>query len=634
MNSTHKPAGAASNDSGNAYLLTVRRPLLVPWLVASLLAIAAVRVGVATWREASAADLLPQWDMAKYGVAGLRMADALRHLDPIDLLAEIDRSELWPPLFALLEAPAFVAFGDGTDTPRLLTLFAFAGSILAAWWAARQLDPEHGDLAGVLAALVLLASPMQQLFGVLVMLEAPGALLLLLALGSYARWLRTRRPSHVRVAWLAATALFFLKYNYGVSWLITLALCEAWSTLGSLAGARAWLGARLARIDWRDGWTWTLAGGLAVIVAVAILGARTTGTGGVDRRAIPLGWPVWALYALVLARAMSHPRRSWGRLVGWLARLTPAHRAFVTWVAAPIAAWMLVPRHVVGFLAFLENRSSGISLLSWDNLAFYPRVFVGSMAPVPWLGVGALVLAAARLAAPARRDVSGRPLRVALAVGLLSLVVHPYKEPRFLLTVAPLLWLAAAGSLTSALAYLWRGPTTRRVAIFLAVGAAAAVAAIPPTVDAPRLRRGLEEHSVPGAVREALDGVVQSMVAARGAVLIGYWNNLSPALVEWHARVRSAGPERATAPLQARRLVRPEDAETLPARAWERGAGCILVLDLARGGQAWGQGWIDETAWLDPARAALASDPRWTAEPARAFLDSGYSLRVYHRAPD
>lgn len=611
----------------------MRRPGPIPVLLGVLLAVIAARTGRVLWSAAAATDALPQWDGAKYGVSGVRIADAIRRLDPIAAAAEIDRHELWPPLFALLEAPVFIAAGDEYRTPLVLTVLAAVAIVVAAWWAGRQVDPDTGDLTGVLAAVALAASPMQHLFGALVMLEAPGALLLIIALGSYVRWLRTGRPSHARSAWIATSALFFLKYNYGISWLLALGICEGWRTAGSLAGARAWFAARWERRR-RGARPWLLLATAAGLLALGVFGSRSFDVGGVTRRDIPLGWPVWALYAAVVVRFAATPRQSLARLRTWLGGLDEAHRGLALWVGAPIALWMVVPRHTVGFFTALENRSDGPPLLTLDGLAFYPRAFVDGYAWAPWLGVTALVLAALRLCSLVRARPAVRPLLVALAVGLAAALVHPYKEPRFLFTVAPLLWLAAADAATTGARWLAPARVARPAGVILATVVAGGVCLLPPPVDVPRLRNSLAEHGVPGTVRPVLDAVNAGTPTPGDTVVIGTWNGLSPALLEWHGRLRSAGPEDPAVPKQPRRLVRPAEAAHLAARAQASGVRRILVLDLAAGGDAWRPEWETETSWLGPARIALARDQRWSEASYIAFPESGYSLRVYRSSPD
>lgn len=603
-------------------------------LLAVLLMIVAVRTGVVLSSTALATDTLPQWDGAKYGVSGLRMADAVRRLDPLALLAEVDRSELWPPLFALLQAPVFLAAGDAYHSPLLLTVLFAVATIVTAWWAGRQIDPETGDLVGALAALALAASPMQHLFGALVMLEAPGALLLLLAVGSYARWLRTGRPAHARAAWIAAAALFFLKYNYGISWLLVIGLGEAWRSVGSVAGARAWVQARFAWLRGRGARPWLVAAAVAALAALAVFGSRSSDVGGVTHRNVPIGWPIWAIYAALVLRAAATPRRSLATLRAWHGGLSEAHRALATWVGAPIALWMLLPRHVVGFFTSLENRASGPSLLSLDNLTFYPLAFVREYAWAPWLGLAALLLATLRMCISARAGLFARPHVAALAIGFAAAIVHPYKEPRFLFTMAPLIWLAAADALAAGMRWLAHGRAARQPAIALAVVLAASTALTPPPVDVPRLRAALAEHGVHRSVRSLLDAVVGCTATAGRTVLLGYWNGLSPALVEWHARWRSEGPTDPSVPIRPRRLVRPGEAAQLAERALGSGVRRILVVELAAGGYAWGPGWEAEIGWLDPARAALLSDPRWIEESFLSLPQSGYSLRVYRPATD
>jgi hypothetical protein len=55
-----------------------------------------------------ASPRLPQWDMAKYGVDGLRLARAAWDGAPLRFLVTIHEMDVWPPLIPLLELPAFL----------------------------------------------------------------------------------------------------------------------------------------------------------------------------------------------------------------------------------------------------------------------------------------------------------------------------------------------------------------------------------------------------------------------------------------------------------------------------------------------------------------------------------------------
>ena len=172
--------------------------------MALLLAVAALRVATPVVVLAVGSLRLPQWDMAKYGVSGLRLARALQDLDPIAFLRHLNSLDVWPPVFPLLEVPAFLLAGPGYAGAHTLVSLLFVAAIAAAFWCGLQSDLAVGALTAALVA----TSPMAQVFATVVMLEIPGTLLLLLTVGWYLRSLATGCARDFTLACVAATALF------------------------------------------------------------------------------------------------------------------------------------------------------------------------------------------------------------------------------------------------------------------------------------------------------------------------------------------------------------------------------------------------------------------------------------------
>ena len=453
----------------------------------------------------------PQWDPAKYGVAGVRLAAALRHLDPLAFLAGVNRLGLWPPLYPLAETPAFLLFGDGYRVAA-----GFVGALdfltaLAAFWAGRWVAADGTDelrpsIAGALTALAVLVCPIGHLFGTLSMLEVPGALLVFVAVGAYARSLATGRREHWRWACIAATALFFLKYNYGLLWLAPLALHEAWRAAGDEEGAlrhaarRA--GERLRAIDLRRPWTWFLIAYAALLVAIAVTGGWELPLADRTFHVQAVGNPLYVLYLLVVFRALVVPGRRRALLARFRA-LGERARTAAAWIGLPIAVWFLLPPHLKEFCKFVENRAAGPPAWSLGGLVFYPRAFVAAYSPYLAVGVAVLFLAAWPLAELRRLPPARRLVALALAVGAAALVLHPDKLPRFLFTVAPLVWLGAAATVAAGLRSMaaaagrWRAAAGVGGAAALAVAALLVWVAVAGGVDAQRLARDHAERSVP-----------------------------------------------------------------------------------------------------------------------------------------
>ncbi len=585
------------------------------------------------WGFAAAAERLPQWDMAKYGASGLRLADAVARGDVVALVAGIHRLDVWPPLFPLLEVPAFLAGGPAWSTPRMLVaaLFGLAGLALfwAGWEVARPRGVGAAAVAGAVAAALFVSSPFFQLFGTLVMLEVPGALLLAVAVATYARWLGGGRRADWVAACAAATALFFTKFNYGLLWLVPLLLHEAWRRAGSWAALARRLRARLAAVDPRRPWTVALIVYALLLAGLALSGGFSFELAGQRVALRSLGPPLYLLYLVALARvALSARRRR--RLVERVRAMTPEGRIALWTIALPIGLWMLSPHHAKNFVHFVENRSSGLGPLA--GLAFYPAAFLERFHAHSGVGLAAAAAALVPLLLLPRLPPARRALGLALLVASAALLLHPYKMPRFLAPAAPLVWLLAAAAAAEAVDQVAaRAGRAARLAVPAVAVALVLALALRAGVDVPRLESDFALHSVPAAVEPVVDAVASVVAAApAGAVLVGSWNFFSPGLVEWDLRRLDPGPGEPRLPLDPGELAR--DPEAVLARAAGRGLA-LVVLDLEAGSPALRRDFAAESAPLDPLRAAVTGDPRWRLVAERDFPESGYRLRVYSPRP-
>ncbi len=604
-------------------------------------AAAGARVAAQIAAVSLAGRRLPQWDMAKYGLDGVRLARAVRHLDAPGFLVALDRMSLWPPVFPLLELPAFLAFGDDYRVPAGLVAVLFALAVPAALWAGRGLGGAEGWIAGGAAAALFAAGPLLQVHGAVVLLEVPCALLLLLAVGAYLRSLAAPdEPRRFRWACLLATVLFFTKYNSGLLWLAPLLANEAWMHWGGVAAVVRRAAQAARRLDPRRPWHLALALYALGLLAIAVSGGWTIDLGSHRFPVRSLGNPVYFLYLLLALRLAVTPRRSTRRIRDWLAGLPPRGRALALWVGAPVALWMLLPGHVKGFLDFVENRSSGLAPWSAESLLFYPRALVHELSPLPAIGVAALVAGLAPLAVLPRLGPRRRVLALAVATASLALLAHPYKLSRFVTVLAPVLWLSGGAWLGSLGAALGRRlPVRSRLAARTAALAAPllALAAVSAAglagVDHAYLAAQYRIRSEPAAVRALLDRVTDRAAAVPSSVLAGYWNGFSPALVEWHLDLRHPEAPASRVPRDLRRAARTAS----PRRALDRlagspGVGPLLVV-LRGVGPAAPASYVEETRWVRPLRQALAADRRFALVSRGRAGHSGYRLWIYRRRP-
>lgn len=577
------------------------------------------------------APRLPQWDMARRGMEGVHLAEALARGDVAELVWRINETSVWPPVFPLVEAPLFLAFGYDYRVPRLLVTLLFFLSVPAIFWAARQLDPRHGTAAGLLAAGFLCASPFFHLFAAQVMLEIPGALLLILCLGAYARALGSASPGRWRAAWCLTTVLFFCKFNYGLMWLVPLLLIEVWRACGTWSAAGVRLGRRLSAIDPKRPWNLFVLLYLAALGAVVSAGGYRAEVAGARLSVTSVGSPLYLLYVLWVLRWAMRPRRSWRRFWRWLGGLEPRLRQLVFWVVIPIAVWMLLPPHARDFFHFVQNRSSEMALVSRASLAYYPRILVDQFSPSRGWGEALLVLAFSPCLLLPRLELRQRTLCLALLCGSAAILVHPYKLPRFAFTVAPLVWLSASLVVARLLHWASRHVAPARLSrpLALLLSGALMAATVAAGVDQRRLLFGYTRRTVPRAVEAVLRDVYLVARGGHDVAVLGTWNLLSPWLIEWHLRQRYPDLDRERIPRSGRQL-----GEIHPASiCTDLTAAEVIVLGplpSAHGSLAV-RGYAAEIAALEPVVAALAGAPCYRLVGEKSHPRSGYRLRLYRR---
>jgi len=547
--------------------------LIVPALAVGVL------VGIAVaqlWRLCRSGPTLPLWDEAAHAFAGVQVADALRHFNPLELFLALNRQVVWPFVHSLLLAPAFLAGGNGFAAAEAASLALYAATILALFAAGTMLHPTRGALIGLAAAALALMAPSWRLFGSLAMLEVPGALLLVTAFALHVR--AAEGPlvaGRVRAAGIATTALFLCKYNYGLMWLVPLALWE-WSLLPGefRARARAALRRRMTARWWLRPMPLLFALGAVAIAAILATGGGEFLLGG---QRVSVRSPGNLAYVLWLAGLawLQAPRRGRETRAAWVwARLPEKARWFTQTIVIPLAVWFTLPypNRVKEFFGFVANRDSGARLWTAEGLLFYPRALAADYSPAPWVAWSVLALAlVAPLALWRRgrggdgRDAIATLAVLALAVGLAATVLHRYRDSRFLFTVCPLLWLCAAATavrlLDGALRRLPLSPLREAAwSLVAALIVTSTWAAAPGDFDLVTRRAALRGPASTGpAMDEVLDAVTPRLVAPDfsvaafdpaplpapdpnrdfppRAVLLGYGNVLSPGLLAWRARL-------------------------------------------------------------------------------------------------
>jgi hypothetical protein len=375
---------------------------------------------------------------------GLRLATDVRQGKVLRLLDDLNQSRVWPPLHGVLAAGVLLVGGLDYRLAVLPSLAGWVGLVTLGFLVARRAAPRGGNLAGLAAALFILASPAHRAFATDVMLESLGACLSLLVLYCYlvAAQARPGAAWTGRCLGLALTALFLHKYNYWALLVLTLLASEALARprffrqllREALAGfgRRAW-----ARSQLRHPLTYVLALTLLLAGGIFLRGDRPLALGGKNVSLYPPHNFIHAAYVVLFLRLFSW-WRSHGR--AWAGRLDGRARQVVLWHLCPLAVWFLLPKHPSYFLWYLSLANADPTQ-RFDVLAgvrHYSRWAVEDHHPD--LGTALLAAGLCLAALPAWRRL--RPggqaaLLLFLIAGVLT-VVHPNRKCRCLHS-----WLAA-----------------------------------------------------------------------------------------------------------------------------------------------------------------------------------------------
>jgi len=569
--------------------------------------------------------------MADHGYDGVKLVEAVKNLDFISFLVHINGMGVWPPIFPIMEFPVFLIFGYDYSVARAFISILFAFCILAIFLVGSEFENSKGILVGAISVALMCLSPFYQLFGVLVMLEIPGTLLLLLATLFYTKYVKTDSSKYLKLTCIFTVALFFCKYNYGLMWIIPLAINEAWRE------------SLLSRKNIKNGFSRLIQFGrnkpffatfliiyTCFLISIIISGGFVWHIAGQKISVTSLGNPVFFLIIILIILFLIKAKRNIALVRNIWQQLELKYRLFFLIVVLPVFVWMLVPAHIKGFFSFVQNRSSGLPFFSEENLLFYFRSFIEQYSTSEVIGLIVLALSIIPLFFLNKYFPKNRIIYLVFATGLIVSVLHPYKGPRFFFTVAPFVWLACTLSIVNILEFISSRLKLNKVSsvIYPLLTFVCLAFVLFIGIDSKRLESKFINYTLSENTRPLLDTISNIAENSKGTVILGYWNRLSPGLVWWHSRISKPDIEESSIPREPKLLIHPPLLDML---IESPDVEKILVLDLPINKTKNARQFYSETLWLPAIKSAIVDDSRFLIDKELIFPKSGYRLIVYHK---
>jgi len=410
----------------------------------TLLALSVVCAVGAVFLAVRPHDVTYKWDAAEHAWFAGRLAVHLRALDLVAFIRDSSDTGVWPFMHPWMMGITMAVFCIQEKTAAWFTLIHFAGCMVVVFLLALKASSGQGHWPGFFAAALFASAAFVVDYAALPMLEIPCIFWMLLGIYLF-MW-----GKHTS-AGIAATIVFFIKFNYG----------------GLLL--------------------------LALIVADSLL-----------------------------------PGTIQDRLKRWWRMCSPLALAIAVWFA-----WDF-PQHILFLRYSTVPRVSGIPFFSLRNATLYPEILWRSYYPV--LPVAILVPVAALAGVwKANRDL--RILQVITLLLYVLIVVHPLKDGRFIMPVVPLLVLCASLGLRQTFPRIITSPVV--------LGCVSLLIACQAIHTYTGIQNRSQWHVADPPAREAVRYIAQTMreCAAKQAVVVGAFDEVSPGGVRWELLKNGYGPD-------------------------------------------------------------------------------------------
>lgn len=380
-----------------------------------------------------------------------RLADDVRRLDAIQWLEDINSARMWPPLHGLIASGFLVALGPDVRFAVLPSLISWGATIILSFLIARRLAPRAGVLAGLLPAMLLIASSSHRWMATDIMLDTLGGALTLAILLAYLRW--REQPTLRRSAVLGTllTLLFLEKYHYYAMIALPLFIVEIvrarepiirWLMTQDRSTLAGWLNHERRRPT-----TWLLLAIASTAATIAITGGGVLTIGSWTIAARDSRNLLHALWLIVLLRAVGWRLREGGAAI---AAWSPSLRGIFYSHVVPLSLWFALPLRLGYLVYFLTKRHTSAEYIglaggaklywSWAQEFYHPAPWIASI-------VLALTLLAVWKYRQARPGIEAVLLFVLIAG--FATIAHPHKMSRCLHTWIGAAWILAGVGMVS-----------------------------------------------------------------------------------------------------------------------------------------------------------------------------------------
>lgn len=492
-------------------------------------------------------DRLPTWDPSAHGMDGIMLADAVKAFDPVAFFKAIYLMSYWPPVYPLIEMPAFLIFGYDYHVARDVVGVLYVLTVMAAFLAGYFLNVRARVLGGLFTAALVAASPYYKLYANLEMAEIPSALFFLLSLAAFFAYEQSKRRGALIAFCVSLSLLFFTKYNNALLVFIALFVFHAWFDRAGRSAVLAEARRFVASGTWRQPFYLFAGAYLLGLAGVFLAGGVSFDAFGQKVFVKSVGNPLYVLVALAVIRWLTWRRDELRYLRGLVRRLPDPYRAYLFWVGLPIAVWMINPNNLRTFFLVVVNEAPTERPDFLTTLLYYPRIILDDYVGHRPAGILICLAAVLPLVWWKRLSSGQRFLYLLSGIAFFLCAIHQNTSPRYVFPLVPLIFLGA--SLVWDLRLPKQGSLARRALPCLAV--VSLFWLYGRSIETPS-RLFVDKTSEPG-LGQVVDKVCEHVRLASGkTTLVGFWDQLPPGLVQW--RCRQLGVPMANIPQTPNRL--------------------------------------------------------------------------------